>query len=63
MWHAEIALSACDGQPSMRDRAFYRGKVTAATFFAMNVLPRLGAERRAIETTELAAMELEAEAF
>jgi alkylation response protein AidB-like acyl-CoA dehydrogenase len=63
LWHAEIALSALDSQPSDRDRAFYRGKVTAATFFAMNVLPRLGAERRAIETTDLAAMELEEEAF
>jgi hypothetical protein len=32
-------------------------------FFATNVLPRLGAERRAIESTDLAAMELEEEAF
>ncbi|TPG29603.1 acyl-CoA dehydrogenase [Mycolicibacterium hodleri] len=63
LWHAEIALSALDGQPSERDRTFYQGKVTAATFFAMNVLPRLGGERRAIETTELAAMDLAAEAF
>ncbi|MCW2517602.1 MAG: mmgC 19, partial [Mycobacterium sp.] len=63
LWHAEIALSACDGQPSARDRAYYRGKVTAAMFFATNVLPRLGAERRAIEATGLAAMELEEEAF
>jgi hypothetical protein len=63
LWHAEIALSACDGQPSERDRAFYRGKVTVATFFVNNVLPRLGAERRAIEATGLAAMELEEEAF
>ncbi|MDT5316516.1 MAG: hypothetical protein QOE74_5536 [Mycobacterium sp.] len=63
LWHAEIALSACDGLPSERDRAYYRGKVTAAMFFATNVLPRLGAERRAIEATGLAAMELEEEAF
>ncbi|BDX34843.1 acyl-CoA dehydrogenase FadE5 [Mycobacterium antarcticum] len=63
LWHAEIASSALAGQPGDRDRAFYRGKVTAATFFAMNVLPRLGADRRAIDTTELAAMELAEEAF
>ncbi|MCW2513677.1 MAG: Butyryl-CoA dehydrogenase [Mycobacterium sp.] len=63
LWHAEIALSALDGQPSDRDRAFYRGKVTAATFFATNVLPRLGAERRAIEATDLSPMELEEAAF
>jgi alkylation response protein AidB-like acyl-CoA dehydrogenase len=63
LWHAEIALSALDGHPSDRDRAFYRGKVTAATFFATNVLPRLGAERRAIEATDLSPMELEEAAF
>ena len=63
LWHAEIALSALDGQPSERDEAYYHGKVTAATFFAANVLPRLGAERRAVETTELAAMDLAEEAF
>lgn len=63
LWHGEIALSALDGQPSERARAFYSGKVTAATFFVANVLPRLGAERCAIETTDLAAMDLEEQAF
>ncbi len=63
LWHAEIALSALDGQPSQGDRAFYSGKVTAATFFVANVVPRLGAERRATETTDLAAMDLEEQAF
>lgn len=29
-------------------RAFYNGKVTAAKFFAKNVLPRLSAERKII---------------
>ncbi len=63
LWHAEIALTALDGQPSARDTAFYEGKVAAATFFAANVLPRLGADRRAVEATELAAMDLADEAF
>ncbi|KAA0102523.1 acyl-CoA dehydrogenase [Mycolicibacterium sp. P1-18] len=63
LWHAEVALSALDGQPSDREGAFYRGKVTAATFFATNVLPRLSADRRAVENTELAAMDLADDAF
>ena len=34
LWHAEIALAALDRDPSERDRAYYRGKVAAARFFA-----------------------------
>ncbi|MEU0497303.1 acyl-CoA dehydrogenase [Mycobacterium sp. NPDC006124] len=60
---AEIALEALDGQPSERDRVFYLGKVTAAKFFANNVLPRLSAERRIIETVDLATMDLDEGAF
>ena len=60
---AEIALAALDGGPSDRDRAFYRGKVTAAKFFANNVLPRLTAERTIIETVDLATMDLDEGAF
>ena len=60
---AEIALDALDGKPSERDRAFYRGKVTAAKFFANNVLPRLTAERKIIETVDLATMDLDEGAF
>jgi hypothetical protein len=60
---AEIALDALDGGPSERDRAFYRGKVTAAKFFATNVLPRLTAERKIIDTVDLATMDLDEGAF
>ena len=60
---AEIALDALDGGPSERDRAFYRGKVTAAKFFANSVLPRLTAERKIIDTVDLATMELAEDAF
>ncbi|TQR86887.1 acyl-CoA dehydrogenase [Mycobacterium hodleri] len=60
---AEIALDALDGEPSERDRAFYRGKVTAAKFFANNVLPRLTAERKIIESVDLATMDLDEGAF
>ena len=60
---AEIALEALDGGPSERDRAFYRGKVTAAKFFAHSVLPRLTAERKIIDTVDLATMDLDEGAF
>ncbi|MCV7220617.1 acyl-CoA dehydrogenase [Mycolicibacterium elephantis] len=60
---AEIALTALDDDPSDDDRAFYRGKIAAAVFFAKNVLPRLSAERRVIEGIDLAVMSLREEAF
>ena len=47
----------------MRDRAYYRGKVAAARFFAANVLPRLTSERRIVETVDLTAMDLAEAAF
>jgi len=60
---AEIALDALDGQPTERDRAFYLGKVTAARFFADTVLPRLTADRKIVESADLAIMDLDEEAF
>ncbi|MDX1892278.1 acyl-CoA dehydrogenase [Mycolicibacterium sp. 050158] len=60
---AEIALHALDGTQDGRDRAFYAGKVAAATFFAHNVLPRLGAERKILESIDLAPMDLDERAF
>jgi alkylation response protein AidB-like acyl-CoA dehydrogenase len=60
---AEIALHALDGEVSDRDRDFYRGKITAARFFANNVLPRLSAERKIAESVDLVAMDLAEEAF
>ena len=56
--NAEVALQAIDAGPPDRDRAFYEGKVTAANFFAKNVLPRLSAERRIVESVDLTAMDL-----
>jgi hypothetical protein len=63
LWHAEIALAALDRGPSDADRAYYRGKVAAARFFAGNVLPRLSSERRIVETVDLTAMDLAEAAF
>ena len=55
---ADIALRALGQQPVERDQAFYRGKVVTAKFFAANVLPRLTALRRTVQTDDLTIMDL-----
>ncbi|MDG4762938.1 acyl-CoA dehydrogenase [Solwaraspora sp. WMMD406] len=60
---AEVALTALSGEVSPADRSFYQGKVAAARFFASEVLPRIGADRRIIAGTDLDLMELPEEAF
>jgi hypothetical protein len=61
--NAEIALNALDGDPKDGDRTFYSGKVAVANFFARKVLPRLTADRKAVETVDLAVMDLPEGAF
>jgi hypothetical protein len=61
---AAVALDALAGDTvSDADRAFYQGKVAAARFFTHEVLPRLGADRRIVESTSLDLMDLVEEAF
>ncbi len=60
---ADVALRALAGDVPAADRAFYEGKVAAARFFAREVLPRIGADRRIIEAANLDAMDLPEEAF
>jgi alkylation response protein AidB-like acyl-CoA dehydrogenase len=60
---ADVALRALAQEVSPADRAFYQGKIAVAKFFAREVLPRIGADRRVIESTTLEAMELPEEAF
>lgn len=60
---ADVALRALNGELSAADKAFYTGKVAAAKFFAREVLPRLGADRRIIENTDLDVMDLPEESF
>jgi len=60
---AEVALRALAGEPSAADKSFYEGKVAAARFFAHEVLPRIGADRRIIESTNLDLMDLAEDAF
>ena len=61
--HAEVALTAGEGEVADRDRLFYDGKVAAARFFARNVLPRLTADRTIVEGADLTVMDLGEEAF
>ena len=60
---AEVALRALGGEVSAADKSFYTGKVAAARFFAHEVLPRIGADRRIIESTNLDVMDLAEDAF
>ncbi|RKN14102.1 acyl-CoA dehydrogenase [Micromonospora musae] len=60
---AEVALRALNGELSSADRAFYTGKVAAGRFFAREVLPRIGADRRIVENADLDIMALPEEAF
>jgi alkylation response protein AidB-like acyl-CoA dehydrogenase len=48
---------------SAKDVPFYQGKIAAAKFFAANVLPGVGLERRLAEKVELDLMELDEAAF
>jgi alkylation response protein AidB-like acyl-CoA dehydrogenase len=60
---ADVALKALQGDASVADKAFYEGKVAAARFFAHEVLPRIGSDRRIIESTNLDVMDLPEDAF
>ena len=59
---AEVALTKLDADPG-KDKAFYEGKVAAASFFAANVLPKLAAERVIAESVDLSLMDLPEECF
>jgi alkylation response protein AidB-like acyl-CoA dehydrogenase len=60
---ADVALKALAGEVSPAEQSFYEGKVAAARFFAREVLPRIGADRRIIENTTLDVMDLPEDAF
>jgi alkylation response protein AidB-like acyl-CoA dehydrogenase len=61
---AAVAVDALDaGSVSDRDRAFYQGKIAAARFFALTVLPELAARRKVVETTDNALMDVPEESF
>ncbi len=60
---ATVALAALNGEVSTADRAFYTGKVAAAKFFAAEVLPGIGADRRIVESATTELMELAEDSF
>jgi alkylation response protein AidB-like acyl-CoA dehydrogenase len=60
---AEVALRALGSELSPSDKSFYEGKVAAARFFTREVLPRVGADRRIVENTNLDIMDLPEDAF
>jgi alkylation response protein AidB-like acyl-CoA dehydrogenase len=63
MRQAEVALTKLAGDVSGKDKAFYEGKVAAAQFFAHNVLPKITAERKIADATDLSLMDLAEDAF
>jgi alkylation response protein AidB-like acyl-CoA dehydrogenase len=54
---AQVALGKFGGAQG-DDKAFYRGKLAAARFYAKNVLPGIGHTRKLIEAGDLDLMEL-----
>lgn len=60
---AEVAIGKLDGGAAGKDRAFYEGKIAAASFFARNVLPELSAGRKIVEAADNSLMELDEAAF
>ena len=60
---AEVALAKLDAGVSGSDKAFYEGKIAAASFFAKNTLPKLAAERAIAENIDDSVMDLDEAAF
>ncbi|MGD8199043.1 acyl-CoA dehydrogenase [Ornithinimicrobium sp. W1679] len=61
---AEVAQRLLDAGERPADEAFLRGKVAAARFFAAEVLPRLGSDRRVVTAGDASdLMELPEESF
>jgi hypothetical protein len=60
---ADVAQKALDAGASVKDTAFYQGKIGAARFFAATVLPELTSRRKIVENADNALMELDEAAF
>jgi alkylation response protein AidB-like acyl-CoA dehydrogenase len=61
--HAAIAHAALAGNPAKADAAFYQGKIATSAFFAKNMLPKLAAVRRVIESIDDDIMRISEDAF
>jgi Acetyl-CoA dehydrogenase C-terminal like len=60
---AQVALAALDAGPDSADAGFYSGKIAAARFFAINVLPLLSGVRSVLCALDYDVMELAEAAF
>jgi len=60
---AEVALQRLSENLPAAEQAFYQGKLASAKFFASEVLPRLGSDRRIVERAGLDLMDLPEAAF
>jgi alkylation response protein AidB-like acyl-CoA dehydrogenase len=60
---AGIAHAALADAPSTSDKHFYQGKIATAAFFAKNMLPKLTAQRRVIESIDGDIMRVSEDAF
>ena len=60
---AVVAQNALAAGAAGRDKAFYDGKVAAATFFARQALPLIAAHRAVAESVDNALMDVPEEAF
>jgi alkylation response protein AidB-like acyl-CoA dehydrogenase len=60
---AGVALAALEAGATGRDKVFYEGKVAAARFFAVQVLPLLAAQRAIAESVDNSLMEIPEAAF
>ncbi|KQU36116.1 MULTISPECIES: acyl-CoA dehydrogenase [unclassified Rhodococcus (in: high G+C Gram-positive bacteria)] len=60
---SEIAIAALDNGAGEKDKAFYEGKIGAASFFAKNILPRLTSTRQILSDLDNDVMELDEAAF
>ncbi len=60
---AGVAHTALGAAPAGPDELFYRGKITTATFFAKNMLPKLTALRGVIESIDGDIMRVPEDAF
>ena len=61
---ARAALAGvADGSDAKNETAFYQGKIATAAFFAKNMLPKLTAVRRVIESIDDDIMRLSEDAF
>ncbi len=60
---AVVAQAALDAGAGGKDKAFYEGKVAAASFFARQALPLLAAHRAVAEGVDNSLMDLSEDAF